>query len=407
MSEDRTPHGKRLPAIEALEGWKRHGKWEEIAALGEQLDRPLQAAQATWADEVAFAYTQLGRFADARDLYSELYALGPTPRLASALAYVHYAALLAHKIRKPRLDDPQSWRQGFEQWIGEALKANPRSLKDRYRLAMYYATVQTAKDHKALRLFADVVRDFESLPENERTEQSRFFKTYIRSLYGAARSAYRLRRFEDARRFIFRCIRLDQKRHHQKPLFKFFLAGKVLFALQQYEDAERACRLALEKAGNADRDFVYALLAQIALATGRPADGAKWIEQNLRAHQRKPYVWRLLADCEAARGDRKRAIKFYKNALLKDHGGRHLTLFRLGKVYEAIGEFGPARRAYDEASDFRRKRYLSEFPEALEALAQLCERQGDLEAARKAYTRMSTLPAYAERAQAELHRLAG
>jgi tetratricopeptide (TPR) repeat protein len=118
-------------------------------------------------------------------------------------------------------------------------------------------------------------------------------------------------------------------------------------------------------------------------------------------------VWRLLADCEAARGDRKRAIKFYKNALLKDHGGRHLTLFRLGKVYEAIGEFGPARRAYDEASDFRRKRYLSEFPEALEALAQLCERQGDLEAARKAYTRMSTLPAYAERAQAELHRLAG
>lgn len=372
-----------------------------------QLERPVTPMQAELAEEIAFALSQLGRYAEARDIYAELYALNPTRRLASGLAYVHYAALLAHKIRKPRLENPEEWRKGFEQWIGEALKHDPKSLKDRYRLAVYYASIQTQKDNKALRLFGDVVRDFEALPEAERTEQSRFFKTYVLALYGAARSAFRLGRFEDARRLIFRCIRVDRDRNHQKPLFKFFLAGKILVALKQYDDAERALRLALEKAGKGDHDFVCALLAQIALATERAADGAKWIEQNIRPHHRKPYIWRLLADCEAARGDRKQALKFYKNALLKDHAGRHLTLYRMGQLYEAINEFGPARRAYEEAADFRRKRYLSEFPEALEGLARVCERQGDLDAARKAYTRMSTLPAFAERAQAELQRLAG
>ncbi len=407
MNENRMSQESQFPGMDAVEQWKRAGKWEEIAALAAQLERPLRGEQAKLAEEVAFALSQLARYAEARELYGELYALDPTRRLASALAYVHYAALLAHKIRKPRLENPEEWRKGFEHWVGEALKLDPKSLKDRYRLAMYYATVQSAKDHKALRLFAEVARDFEALPDAERTEQNRFFKTYVRSLYGAARSAYRLGRFEDARRFIFRCIRLDRARNHQKPVFKYFLAAKVLVALQQYEDAERGLRLAVESAGNQEHDFVYALLAQIALATGRAADGVKWIEQHIRPHHRKPYIWRLLADCEAARGDRKRALKLYKNALLKDHAGRHLTLYRMGQLYEAINEFGPARRAYEEASDFRRKRYLSEFPEALEALAKLCERQGDVEGARKAYTRMSTLPAYAERAQAELQRLAG
>lgn len=407
MTDQRTHHEVPTPGVEAVKRWKSQGNWGEIANLEAQLTRPVSAEQAELASEVGFALTQLGRLESARALYAEIFDAAPSHRVASGLAYIHYLALLQHKVRKPRLEDPESWRKGFEKWIAEALRLNPRSIKDKYRLAVYHASILTQKDAPALRLFGEVIHLFESLPANERNDQSRYFKTYVLALYGAARSAYRLKRYADARAYIFRCIRVDKERNHQEPLFKFFLAGKILFALEQYADAERALRLALEAKGHREHDFVYALLAEIALATNRPEDAIAWIEPNIRVHHRKPYIWRLLADAELAKGDKRKALKLYKSSLIKDHVGRHLTLFKMGQIYASIREFGQARRCYEEAAEFRRRRYVTEYPEALEALAKLCEEQGDLDGARKAYGRMALLPTFAERAQAELQRLAG
>ncbi|GIW43282.1 MAG: hypothetical protein KatS3mg077_0564 [Candidatus Binatia bacterium] len=407
MTMQRIHEEGQSPTVEAVRKWKQQGNWEEIAKLHTQIERPVQAAQAELASEVGFALTQLGRLEEARDLYAELYDASPSHRTASGLAYVHYLALLQHKIRKPRLDDPESWRKGFERWIAEALRLEPNSIKDKYRLAVYHASILPQKDAVALRLFREVTQLFESLPEETRNDQHRHFKTYVMALYGAARSAYRLKRYEDARRFIYKCIRVDKDRNHQEPLFKFFLAGKILVAVGQHVDAERALRLALENTRNREHDFVYALLAEIALATNRPADAVAWIEQHIRPHHRKPYIWRLLADAELARGEKRRALKLYKSSLLKDHVGRHLTLFKMGQIYESIREFGQARHCYEQAADFRRRRYVTEYPEALEALAKLCEQQGDLDGARAAYQRMALLPTFAEHAQAELARLAG
>ncbi len=407
MTEQRTHDEGQSLGVEAVRQWKRQGNWEEIAKVLPEIERPVQPGQAELASEVGFALTQLGRLEEARLLYQELYEAAPSHRVASGLAYIHYLALLQHKIRKPRLDDPESWRKGFERWIGEALRLEPRSIKDKYRLAVYHASILPRKDVVALRLFTEVVRLFEALPAEVRTEQHRCFKTYVMSLYGAARSAFRLKRYEEARRFIFRCIRVDKERNHQEPLFKFFLAGKILFALGQHTDAERALRLALEGARQREHDFVYALLAELALATGRPQDAVAWIEPHIRPHHRKPYIWRILGDAELARGDKKRALKLYKSSLLKDHVGRHLTLFKMGQIYETIREFGQAKHCYSQAADFRRRRYVTEYPEALEALAKLCEQQGDIEGAKAAYRRMALLPTLAEHAQAELARLAG
>lgn len=407
MTEQRI-HGEGNPlGVEAVARWKSQGNWEEIAKLLPHLERPVQPTQAELCSEIGFALTQLGRLEEARSLYTELYEAAPSHRVASGLAYIHYLALLQHKIRKPRLDDPEPWRKGFERWIAEALRLEPSSIKDKYRLAVYHASILPQKDVVALRLFSEVIRQFEALPPEQRTEQHRHFKTYVMALYGAARSAFRLKRYDEARRFIYRCIRVDKERNHQQPLFKFFLAGKILFALAQYVDAERALRLALESAGPREHDFVYALLAEIALATNRPNDAVAWIDQNIRPHHRKPYIWRLLADAELARGDKRRALKLYKSSLLKDHVGRHLTLFKMGQIYESIREFGQAKHCYEQAADFRRRRYVTEYPEALEALAKLCEQQGDIEGARAAYKRMALLPTLAEHAQAELARLAG
>jgi tetratricopeptide (TPR) repeat protein len=163
----------------------------------------------------------------------------------------------------------------------------------------------------------------------------------------------------------------------------------------------------LEAPHQGDRNFVYALLADIALRQDRIDDAAGWIELHIRPHHRKPYEWRLLGDCEARRGHTERALTLYKSALLKDRGGRHKTLQRVGQLAEQTGDLGAARRAYEQAADFRRRHYLTEDADALEALARLCERQGDLDAARAAYTRMARLPMCAERAERELARLAG
>lgn len=407
MTETRTHQEVQTPGVEAVKRWKSQGNWEEIAKLEAQITHPIPSEQAELASEVGFALTQLGRLEAARCLYTELYEVAPSHRVASGLAYIHYLALLQHKIRKPRLDDPESWRKGFERWIAEALRLQPRSIKDKYRLAVYHASILARKDAAALRLFAEVVHIFENLPAEERNDQHRHFKTYVFALYGAARSAYRLKRYDEARRYVYRCIRVDKQRNHQEPLFKFFLAGKILFALGQYADAERALRLAVEAAGQREHDFAYALLAQIALATNRPQEAIAWIESHVRPHHRKPYIWRLLGDAELARGDKKRALKLYKSSLIKDHVGRHLTLFKMGEIYQSIRQFGEARRCYEQAADFRRRRYMTEYPEALEALAKLCEEQGDIEGARAAYTRMALLPTFTERAQAELARLAG
>jgi tetratricopeptide (TPR) repeat protein len=386
---------------------KQRNEWEPLAELGAALPSGWGKEWLPVADDVAFALSQLGRCDAARDLLLRAYELEPTHRRASALAYVHYDALLRHKVRKPRLDEPEPYRKAFERWIAEALRLKPDSIVDRYRLGVYHASIQIQKDALALRAFGDVMRLVDRLPAAERTPQSRHWKTYMRTLYGAARSAYRLRRYLEARRYIFRCIRLDGERHHVEPVFKLFLAAKVLVAQGELADAERALRLAIDAPHQGDRDFVYALLAEIALRQGRVDDAAGWIELNIRPHHRKPYVWRLLGDCEAQRGHRERAVKLYKSALLKDHGGRHKTLLRIGRLEEAAGRLAEARRAYEQAADFRRRRYLTEDPDALEALAKLCERQDDLDAARAAYARMARLPALAPQAQRELARLAG
>jgi tetratricopeptide (TPR) repeat protein len=409
MMEPQTARSNRSPTeLAELAGrLKADRKWEDLAALAGELPPGWGREWIPVADEAAFALGQLARFDEARDLFLRCHEHEPCHRFASALAYVHYAALLRHKIRKPRLAEPEPYRKAFERWIAEALRHKPDSLPDRYRLGVYHASIQTQKDVLALKAFRDVIRIFERRPARERSPQDRHFKVYVRALYGAARSAHRLGRFTEARRAIFRCIRVDRERNHQKPVFKLFLAAKVLVAEGRLEDAERGLRLAVEAPHDGERDFVYALLAEIALAQDRVDDAAAWIELHVLPHHRKPYVWRILGDCALRRGQPRRAQKLYKSALLKDRGGRHKTLIRMGRIHELAGEIAEARRAYEQAAEFKRRRYLSEDPEALEALAELCERAGDREGARNAYARMARLPGLGERAEQALERLTG
>lgn len=264
--------------------------WEDIAALGSRIPADFDASWLSAVDHVAFALGQLGRTAPAVALTERAFGLEPTHRRASALAYLHYDALLRHKNRKPRLDDPEPYRRAFERWIGEALRLRPDSLVDHYRLGVYLAQVQSQKDVKALEAFRHVLRLWDHIPEEERNFRHPHFKVRVKALYAAARSAYRLGRLREAWRYACRCIRDDEGRDHVAPLYKFFLAAKILHALKRHADAERGLRKALEVPHDGPRDFVHALLAQVALDQHRAEDAVQWIELNIRPHHRKPYV---------------------------------------------------------------------------------------------------------------------
>ncbi|MFO7181317.1 MAG: hypothetical protein DIU78_021625 [Pseudomonadota bacterium] len=397
------PHASASAAAAAF----RDKNWELLAELATSLPERIDSAWLATADKCAFGLSQLGRYEEAETIQLRAWEVEETHRRASALAYFAYAALLRHKNRKPRLADPEAARKKFEHWIAKALELDPRSITDHYRLGVYHASVRRGRDVPALASFRTVLRLFSELPAADRAPTSRYFKRYVQSLYGAGRSALRLGRLDEARRYAFQCIRVDRERQHVAEVFKLFLAAQILVAQGHLDDAERGLRLALEAPHEGDRDFVYGLLAKIALARSQPEDAAAWIELNVRPHLRKPYLWRLLGEAEDARGRHERALRMYKSALLKDRTGRHRTLLLQGRLLERLGRTREARRAYEQAADFRRRRYLKEDGEALRALAELCERSGDLEGAKAALRRMSGLPLLADWASAELERLAG
>jgi len=405
------PATQPVPTAEAIvrEAAALRGKnaWEEIAKFAGHIPTNFDRSWLAAADHVVFALGQLGRTGPAVTLGERAFTLEPTHRRASALAYLHYDALLRHKVRKPRLDDPEPYRKAFEHWIGEALRLRPESLVDHYRLGVYLAQIQTQKDVKALQAFSETLRLWARIPEAERTVRHPHFKIRIKALYAAARSAFRLGRMKEAWRFVCRCIKEDEERDHVAPVYKYFLAAKILHAQGRHADAERGLRKALEARHDGPRDFVHALLAEVALAQGRPDDAVQWIELNVRPHHRKPYIWRLLGDAEAKRGKPDRALSHYRSALIKDHGGRHLTLLQMGRLHEARGNLREARRAYEQAADFKRRRYHVEDPGALRALAKVCEELHDIQAARSALRRMAELPLCRAEAVAELERLAG
>jgi tetratricopeptide (TPR) repeat protein len=369
-------------AREAIERHRQRNEWEPIAALGRHLPAELTVEWLWLADEVAFALSRLQRTEPAAALLERAFALEPTARRASSLAYVYYDILLATR-RPPRRGehrpprDRERDRQAFTHWMQRALELAPDDIKNLYRLGVFEAQVQSRRDVAALRAFERAIAVYRALPPARRAARPDLHKPYVRSLYAAGRSALRLGRLADARRHSFACIREDERTDHVAPLHKLFLAGKVCLEQGQYDHAERAFRLALDGKGPPGRDFVYPALAEVARRAGRLDDAVTWIDRYLEPHRRSAAAWRLLGDIRLAQGKTAEARVAWENALRRDRGGRHLTLTRLGELARASGDAREARRCYEQAAAFRRRQYLSEHLPALRGLLALAEAEPD------------------------------
>jgi tetratricopeptide (TPR) repeat protein len=354
---------------------KRRCDWEAIAAHAPEVPPALEGSWFAVADEVGFALGQLQRTDEAAELFERVYEAKPSRRAASALAYVYYDALLRRRSKDGPERSKEADRQAFTRWIRTALSHDPRSLTDLYRLGVFEAQVESCHDKAALRAFLAAIAAYREIPDGDERHQ-RLRKHHVKAHYAGARSALRLRDLDCARKLAFDCIREGEGTDHVEPVHKLYLAGKVCAALHRDDHAERAFRKALDAKGPPHRDYIYGALAQVALRTGCPDDAARWIDDNVPPHRRKPVLWRLVGDVKVAQGREQEALLAFQNALRKDRAGRHLTLTALGELQLRMGKPGKAETSFRQALDFRRRRYLSVHRPALDGLARALEAQG-------------------------------
>lgn len=374
--------GCPLEALVDIRKLKAKNDWEGIVAHADEVPWPLTREWLEVVDEVAFALGHLGARDQAVNLYQETFAMEETARRASALAYLFYDALLLRNgpqrnSPEVRRRDKEADRAAFLKWVERAMELNPVSIKDMYRLGVYEAQVQSKHDKVALRWFRKAIDIYRSMEPEKRRSRGYLFKPYVKSLYAAARSAMRLKRVEEARRHIFSCIREDKDSDHVAPVFKLFLAGKVCAALDRFEDAERAFRLALDAKGPPNRRFVYVALARLFLKGGFPKEARVWIEEHVPPYKRTAWIWRLLGDIHRELGHVEEARKAYENAAKKDRAGRHLTLRCLGDLQLEAGRPGKARKLYEQADKFKKRKYLSHDKGSIKGLLCLAKERGD------------------------------
>lgn len=362
---------------------RRANNWKAISAWLPRLRRPFVGREAALAEEVAFALGQMRKWDGAVQLTEELYTLGPSHKLASSLAYLHYAALMDLEA-KPREGAPakpegaalaarrDALRDGFRRWIDETLRRRPTSVTDLYRLGIFEAKLCAGHDRAALRAFLAAIHAYEQ-GRSKGTAAIALRVPYVRSLYAGARSALRIGDVKVARRLSFTCIREDQERNLIEPVFKLGQGARVCLVSGDLEAAERGARLALEAPGPSARDYLYELLAEITLRRGDLTGAEAWIDVHVPAERRTPALWRLQGDIRFASGRFDEARAAFRSSLLRDRAGRHLTLVRLGRLDLAAGKLAEAARAFEDARAFRRRTYLSDDPDAVAALATVAE----------------------------------
>ncbi len=376
--------------VEEIAALRRRNEFAKIADLEPRIPATLTRDWLPVADEVAFALCHQHRNAAATKLLLRAWMLEPSQRRASALAYHHYDALFALMRPGPRsaagtaAADREALRKGFRKWIEEALRREPGSVKDLYRLGEFEAQIESQHDKVALRAFLAAVDAYRALPPATRSLRGDLRKAMVRALYAGARSALRLRQVQLARRMCFDAIREDDASGFLEPVHKFSLAGKICLTTGELDAAERALRIALDAKGPPRRDWLYGMLSELARRRGDGASAVAWIDRNVPPHRRDPALWRQLGDAHRANRALDQALACWESSLRRDRMGRHLTLQRMGEVLREKGELARAERAFADANDFRRRHWTKEDPELLQQAGEAARERGAEGRAREA-----------------------
>lgn len=348
--------------------------WDELIRASGGVPFDADGARGRFFDAVCFALSQRQRLADALALARQLQA-APNRMRNVSLAYVIYQSLQDHRDLpgEPR----EALKREFLAVSGRVLSDDPGHVTTLYRLATFFAEVESARDKKALELYRRAIHVYEAMDPLVRPQRHTFFKPYVKSLYGAARSALRLRQYALGERFIGRCLSVDAESNHVAPVFKLYLAASLLLAQGQAVRAEKGLRLALAAEGPRDRAFVHDRLARALAAQGDVNGAVAWLDQHVPVHRRPAWIWTHAGDLERARGRRPAARHAWEAALRDNKSAKHLVLCRLGELALDEGRGPEARRRFEDALAWLKKRHQAASPRLLEGLLRCAQVAND------------------------------
>jgi tetratricopeptide (TPR) repeat protein len=352
--------------------------WDELIRAAEGVPFDAAGPRGRFFDAVCFALTQRKRLPEALALSRRLQAQ-PSRMRAVSFAYVLYQVL---QSRRPVPGEArEALKREFLEVSSRILTDDPAHVTSLYRLATFYAEVEAARDRKALELYQRAIAVYEAMDPPLRQRRHAFFKPYVKALYGAARSALRLRQYALAERFIGRCLRVDAESNHVAPVFKLYLAASILLAAGQPARAEKGLRLALSADGPKDRAFVHDRLAAALAAQGDLAGAVAWLDRHVPVHRRPAWIWTHVGDLEHARGRRAEAKAAWEAALRLDKAARHLVLRRLGELALDAGRVAEARKRFADGLAWLRKRHQTGDARLLEGLLRCARAAGDADEA--------------------------
>ncbi len=336
--------------------------------------------------EIAFALSQLHRFAEAIEVLERCIAQQPDEYLYhAAMAFNYYNALMAEKSRELRLGDIR--REYFfkaEQYFQKAEQLYPESVVDFYRHGMLYHHLSTTSDRKAVPLFQKAVANWEALDDGKRRTRHKDHKNYVKSLYHLAKSLIRLHDGSRALAVIKKCIAEDESTHYEDPVHKFYVAGKACMETGEYREAIKYLRVAAHQKSKRPKDYIYETLARCFVYCDEHETARQWIEK-IPLKYMKPYQLRVYGWILAKLGYAAEAEKQLSAGLKKDRQGGHKTLYTWGRVYYEQKRYGRAHDLFMKANEKRRKHFASDYPDALYYAALCCEHAGDLQGALTRY----------------------
>ncbi len=391
----------------------RQNRWEEILALYHPVKEKLPELENhprlhQIRGKLAFAMGQVRRFDDAIRQLTLCIDQAPNDfHHHNSLAYTAYNSLYAAKNReiflagKLKEDRIKLAHQHF--MAAQAIR--PDNVTNCYRRGMLVKQIEN-KPKKAIPLFYQAVKNWESLDSESREARHQEHKNYVKSLYHMAGCLLEARCSQSALEAVKKCLSEDEGSNHLSLLFKYFALGKVQFHLNRFSEAKDALKFALKTAEKQPVDFVFELLARTYLALGDPERALESV-RNVPQNRRRPYIQWTEADILCVLKKFSEAQNILELSQQRDNRSRHKALVRLARIGYLLGRFQDTVEYAKKASSFYMEKWVNSYEEGMFWEALGLYRLGDINAARMLAEDLAIINPYYDKLDMLMDRLRG
>lgn len=372
-----------------LEELFRQNRWEEILSVYYPVKEKLPELENhprvhQIRGKLAFALGQVKRFDEAIAELSLCINQAPNDFYHhNSLAYTAYNSLYAAKNRevflagKMREDRIKLAHRHFT----AAQSIRPDNVTNCYRRGMLLKQIEN-KPKKAIPMFHQAVKNWESLDEEIRETRHREHKNYVKSLYHLAGCLLEAQCPQAALDAIKKCLSQDEGSNHVSLVFKFFAFGKVHFHLNRFSEAKDALKFALKTAEKQPIDFVFELLARTYLALD-DAERALNTIRSVPENRRRPYIQWTESDILCSLKKFSEAEIILVQSQKRDNRSRHKALVRLARISYLLGRYKETVKYAQSASVFFREKWANAYEEGMFWEALGLYRLGDIHTARR------------------------